>query len=143
MAPKTKTSNFKELMKDPNKKAGDTDHVLARLFREILATHGIGSTQFENLMDKYYRKLHTNRHGQVDLVKVNQDKSNLTRALSKDRLPWYRFETALQIIGPRSFTFTVTMDVGKGLTYKRSVKVPNRYSTIPPDEEVKDGEKEE
>lgn len=128
-----KTSTFRELMKDPNKKYDETAHALARLFRDILASRGLELSEWEKLTERYYRKIYTNRHGVVDLIKVNQEKSNLTRALAKDSLPWFRFETAIQILGPKMYSFTAVLDNGDGHVYKHTVKIPNRYAILPPD----------
>jgi hypothetical protein len=132
MARRPKTSTFRELMKDPNKKADETGHVLAKLFRDIIASQGMEAGGFDNLMDKYYKKKYTNRHGEVDMIKVNQEKSNLTRALAKDSLPWYRFETVLQILGPKVYSVTIGMEASSGHTYSHTVRVPNRFAILPP-----------
>lgn len=123
-------ASFKDLMRDKEKKLSETEHLLARLFRKILAERGILSSEMDQLIDRYYRKIHTNRHGDVDILKVNQDKSNLTRALAKDTLPWRRFETVIQILGPSKYFLTLKMEGADGTVYEHTVGTKNRYASL-------------
>lgn len=125
------SNTWRDVMQAADKLQDKTAHELARLFRDMMSHHGIGITAFDNLADRYYRKIYTNRHGVVDVIKVNQEKSNLTRALAKDSLPFFRFVTVLKILGPVSYIITVTMKHADGHTYKHSVETMNRFAILP------------
>lgn len=133
-------STWREIMQAADKRADATSHELAKLFRDIMATHGISLTEFDNLADRYYRKIHTNRKGVCDLVKVAQEKSNLTRALALDSIPWFRFVTMVRLLGPKSYTFTLSMVGANGRKYSHSVETINRFVNLSVDEEESEEE---
>jgi hypothetical protein len=136
-------STWREIMQASDKQADATSHELAKLFRDIMATHGISITKFDNLADRYYRKVHTNRKGVCDLVKVSQEKSNLTRALASDSIPWFRFVTMVRLLGPRSYTFTLTMEDAVGRKHHHTVQTMNRFVLAPVPEEEDEPQEEE
>lgn len=119
---------FRELLMDPEKKRSEAENELAYIFRDMMLAHGIQPSEWDRRVDSYYRRIYTNSKGEVDLIKVNQEKSNLVRALTKDALPWRRFITAVQLMGAASFTFTLDLNYQDGRTFSHKVKVRNRIT---------------
>lgn len=134
-----KNSTFRELLRDPNKKYDETSHALAKLLRDMLANSGIGPGEWDKLIERYYKKMYTNRKGEIDLIKVNQEKSNLTRALAKDKVPWYRLDTAIQILGSASYTISIEREDARGVKFTSKLKIKNRYVIMPEMNEEDDG----
>lgn len=128
-----KKSTFKDLLQDPNKKRGEATNELATMFRKMLAEHGILPTDWDRRAELYYRKLYTNHRGETDMIKVNQEKSNLTRALTKNSIPWKRFTTALAILGPETWDLEITLPYKSGHVRKHKVTVKNRYVDLGPE----------
>lgn len=125
------SSTFRELLRDPHKKYDETNHPLAKLLRDVMASRGIMPSQWDTLVERYYRKVYTNRRGEIDLIKVNQEKSNLTRALAKDRVPFDRFDVALQILGCAYYLYSVETTDTKGVKITNKLKITNRYVILP------------
>jgi len=123
-------STFRELLLDPEKKRSEAENELAYLFRDIMLAHGVNPSEWDRRLDMYYRRLYTNSRGEVDLIKVNQEKSNLVRALAKDTLPWKRFNTSLQLMGPESYTIIIELTYRDGRTHTHKVKIRNRLAEM-------------
>lgn len=123
-----KKSTFRELLQTPDKKKGEAKNELAVLFRDMLLTHGILPSEWDRKVERYYTKIFTNAAGEVDMLKVNQEKSNLTRALTKDSIPWKRFITGVAVLGPASFRLGIELNYATGHTYKHQVLKKMRYT---------------
>lgn len=131
-------STFRELMIDPKrtKESVKSDgNVLAILFWDMMAAHGIKPSTWEVMMDRYYKR----KYGSDDIQKISQEKTNLQRALSKNQLTFKRFQTALEILGPKSITYTVGLDYETGVAYQHKVKVRNRTAN-PATRDTRDAE---
>lgn len=135
-----KQATFREILLDRYKMADQAENTLAKLFRDMLAERSILPAQWDARMDAYYRKVFTNSKGEVDIIKVNQEKSNLKKALAKPNLAWNRFETAIQVLNPDEYTFSLGMKYINETEYLHQIKVKNRSSrfTPPPAEEDDD-----
>lgn len=120
-------STFRELLQDNTKKMDSSENIPAHLVRDMLLTHGISPAQWDKMADQYYRQVNTNSKGQVDLLKVTHDKSNMAKALAKDTLPWRRCESTIQILGPVSYKISVELTFANGVTYKHEVFKRNKY----------------
>ena len=134
-------STFRELLTDSRKKLDLSENELASLLRDMLLTHGIQPAQWDRMADAYYRRLNTNSKGEVDLLKVTHDKSNMAKALAKDAIPWNRFTAAIKILGVKSYTVRLMLDFPNDITFKHEVLVRNRlYEDLPniDDEEDED-----
>ena len=125
---KANKSTFRELLLDPEKKRAEAENELAYLFRDIMLAHGVTPSEWDRRLDSFYKRLYTNSKGQTDPVKVNQEKSNLVRALTKDALPWNRFNRALQLMGSESYTISVDLNYADGRVHTHKVKVRNRVA---------------
>lgn len=136
-----KKSTFRELLLAPDKKKGEAVNVLAVLFRDMLLAQGIMPSEWELRVERYYTRLHTNAKGEVDKKRVDQDKSNLTRALTKDRLPLKRFEEGVAVLGAESVKYSVQLNFPNNYSNIHTVLVRNRYT--PPAPGVDDDEDEE
>jgi hypothetical protein len=131
MAKAPKNSTFRDLLRHPNKRYDETNHALAKMLRDMLAVSGIGPGEWDKLIERYYRKMYTNRKGHIDMIKVNQEKSNLTRALAKDKVPYYRLDTAIQILGCAYYVFTIERYDSRGVMTATRLNVNNRYVHMP------------
>lgn len=137
-----KKSTFRELLLSPDKKKGESTNFLATLFRDALITLGVTPSEWDMRVDRYYRRRYTNAAGEVDKKRVDQEKSNLTRALTKDRLPPKRFEEGMAVLGAESILMTMQVNYPRG--YKNNHKVLVRYSpTILPDDDEDEDEEED
>lgn len=123
-------SSMRELLLDEQKLKGKTTHPLAYMFRDMMLEHGILPSEWEARIDNFYRRMYTNARGEIDLVKVNQEKSNLMRALCKDTIPWNRFNTACQLMGAESYTLTLTLNYANGHKAEHKVKLRNRAADM-------------
>ena len=115
-------SKFRTLLRNARQMKKNADNVPAVFFRDILAEHGPSIAEWDARMERYFRKIHGN-----DPKIVSQEKTNLTRALTKDTLTWRRFEQAIQIMGAETYTFTLLMEYANGQTFKHKVRVKNRF----------------
>lgn len=115
-------SNFRTLLRYARDMKKNADNVPAALFRDMIAEHGPSIAEWDARMDRYFRKIHGN-----DPKIIAQEKTNLTRALTKDTLTWRRFEQAVQIMGPKTYRLSVTMEFANGQKYTHSVRVKNRF----------------
>lgn len=131
-------STFRELLLDSEKKIREAENELAYLFRDMMLAHGVTPSEWDRRVDSYYKRLYTNAKGQADLVKVNQEKSNLVRALTKDALPWNRFKTALQLMGAESYTITIDLNYAGGRMHTHKVKVRNRIADMVRNEQAEE-----
>lgn len=120
-------TTFRELLLAPDKKKGEATNVLAILFRDMLIAQGIMPSEWEHRVERYFTRLHTNAQGEVDKKRVDQDKSNLTRALTKDRLPLKRFEEGVAVLGAESVQYTVQLNFPNNYSNIHKVLVRNRY----------------
>lgn len=136
--PGSQRSTFRELLLDHTKKLGLSDNALAKLLRDMLLTHGISPSQWDKMADLYYRKINTNSKGEVDLLKVTHDKSNMAKALAKDSIPFRRFQSAIEILGCESFVFSVQLNFRNDVTYKHEVFQRNRMAEPGPVEDDED-----
>lgn len=136
--PIKKKSTFRELLMSPDKKAGEATNILATLFRDMLSTYGITPSEWDQRVDRYYSRLHTNAKGEVDRKRVDQDKSNLTRALNKDRIPIKRFEEGVAVLGAETCEYSITLNFPNGYSNVHKVRVRNRYVEIPDVEDDED-----
>lgn len=128
---RSQRSTFRELLLDHTKKLDLSENELATLLRDMLLTHGISPSQWDKMADLYYRRLNTNSKGEVDLLKVTHDKSNMAKALAKDSIPWRRFTAAINILGVRSYKIAVELEFPNDVTYKHEVLVRNRTAEQP------------
>ena len=127
---KANKSTFRELLLDSEKKKSEAENELAYLFRDMMLAHGVTPSEWDRRLDSYYKRIYMNSKGQVDLVKVNQEKSNLVRALTKDALPWRRFHTAVQLMGSKAYTFTLELEYEDGRIHTHKVKARNRLADM-------------
>lgn len=118
------SNNFKELLKDPEKRRHEPDlNIPAKMFRNIVYVHGVIPSEWDAQVDRFYRRLYGG-----DIQKVNQEKSNLLRALNRNWLTWGRFETALQIMGCEKYEICTTLHFKGGKSTSHPVTVRNRLS---------------
>lgn len=128
-----KKSTFRELLLSHDKKKSEATNALAILFRDALATHGVTPSEWDVKVERYYKRRHTNSIGVVDKKRVDQDKSNLTRALAKNGLPWNRFVEGCSVMGPEFIMFSMTLGYPGGLTTEHKLKIRNRYVDLQAD----------
>lgn len=84
----------------------------ARLLRSIFLELNMNPLAWDNAMREY---LHHPRSGVPDNpTKRSSERSNLNRALSKNRVTWRQFRKALRVMNPREvhYTFHLTWDDG-------------------------------
>jgi len=93
----------------------------SKLFRSILLDLRIDRMTWDRLM----RDFLTNPRSGVDNTptKRSSERSNLNRALAKDRVTWRQFRKALQVINPKSVSYELE------LTWKESYVFPNERPT--------------
>lgn len=144
-SPVKRKSTFRELLMTQDKKVDESTNILATLFRDMLATYGITPSEWDFRVDRYYSRLHTNAKGEVDRKRVDQDKSNLTRALNKNRIPLKRFEEGICVLGAESCDYSVQLNFPNGYSNAHKVRVRNRYvlSANHDDDEDEDDEKDD
>lgn len=135
--------NFRDMLEAPDKRIGDAKNILARLFRGILMEHGIMPSQWDAMVDRYFRSRLSRTP--KDSKAINQDKYNFIRALEKDKLSIGRFETAINILGAESVEFMLTMNWRGKAPSKHKVLIRNPLVDLikpAPGEELEDVELE-
>lgn len=132
-----KKSTFRELLLAPDKKKGESTNFLAALFRDALITLGTTPSEWDMRVDRFYRRRYTNAAGEVDKKRVDQEKSNLTRALNKNRLPPKRFEEGMAVLGAESILLTMKANYPRGYTntHKVSLRFPQDVPDVDDDED--------
>lgn len=123
------TVTLRSLLQDPNKLRDQAENVLAALFRDIMAEHGVEPAEWESRVERYFQRTYITPEG-IDVQKVNQAKSNLQRALALPALTWGRFETALQIMGSKSYYVEVGLQYESGNTFTHRKRVRNRIDNV-------------
>lgn len=138
-----KKVTFREILLHPDKKKGEADNVLASLFRDMLAAYGVTPSEWELRVERYFRRKHTNEAGVVDKKRVDQDKSNLTRALTKSKLPVKRFEEAMAVLGAESVMWTIQANFPGGHQHTHKALVRNRHTSPVPDDDEDDEDEDD
>lgn len=115
--------NFRDMLEAPDKRIGESQNILARLFRGILMDHNVTPSQWDAMVDRYFRSRLSRTP--KDSKAINQDKYNFIRALEKDKLSIGRFETAINILGAESVEFMLTMNWRGKPSSKHKVSIRN------------------
>lgn len=123
--PGSQRSTFRELLQHPTKKLDMSENGLSKMIRDVLLTNGISPAQWDKMADLYYRSINANSKGEVDLLKVIHDKSNMAKALAKDSIPYNRFLAACEILGPEYIELGVTLHFKGGISQSHKVMMKN------------------
>lgn len=111
----------------------DAQCTLVRLFRNVLFERQIGISDWNSLMDRYSKKSkHKVRRGHSD---SSNDKSNLTKALSNNKMSMSTFHRAMCFLDIRSYKITIGITWKNGSTTEHSQNVivsdkVNKFSFI-------------
>lgn len=99
-------------MSSPDKRLGETNNALARLFRTILKDHQVGYDQFSKSITNYLNREQMNApRSKKD---QSREKGNLVKELSGNSLTFKNFIKGLRVLNPVSAELTITLKWRRG-----------------------------
>ena len=106
-------------MSSPDKRLGETNNALARLFRTILKDHQVGYDQFSKSITNYLNREQMNApRSKKD---QSREKGNLVKELSGNSLTFKNFIKGLRVLNPVSAELTVTLKWRRGAETVHSI----------------------
>lgn len=106
-----------------DRRVNETNHMLARLYRSILAKTQITVQEWDRLINRYYRSPYSKvRKNARD---ISSDKNNFNRAIAADKISWNNFFKAICIMGPVWIRIDVTMRFSNGEESTHTVETKN------------------
>src|SRR5699024_8483024 len=103
---------LQNIMSSPDKRLGETNNALARLFRTILKDHQVGYDQFSKSITNYLNREQMNApRSKKD---QSREKGNLVKELSGNSLTFKNFIKGLRVLNPVSAELTITLKWRRG-----------------------------
>lgn len=103
---------LQNIMSSPDKRLGETNNALARLFRTILKDHQVGYDQFSKSITNYLNREQMNApRSKKD---QSREKGNLVKELSGNSLTFKNFIKGLRVLNPVSAELSITLKWKRG-----------------------------
>lgn len=110
---------LQNIMSSPDKRLGETNNALARLFRTILKDHQVGYDQFSKSITNYLNREQMNApRSKKD---QSREKGNLVKELSGNSLTFKNFIKGLRVLNPVSAELTITLKWRRGTETVHSI----------------------
>lgn len=111
-----------------DKKTNEAGNVPAKLLRKILSELNITPSQWEYLVNNYYKSSYSSIA--KNKVAIASDKNNFNRAIAKNDVTWAKIMRALLILSPVKITFSIKMQWRSGLETEHSQVVHNHMKKL-------------
>lgn len=106
-----------------DKRVKETNHLLARLYRQILQDLNVTPLEWDKLINRYYRSPYSKV--KKNARDIASDKNNFNRAMAKDKVSWNNFFKAICILSPEWIRIEVTFGWRNGKSTSHSVETKN------------------
>ncbi len=120
--------DLSRILVSADKRAGETNHLLARLLRQVMADLAISPIEWNELINRYYRSRYSRtRKNARDIA---SDKNNFNRAIAKEQVSWRNLFKAICIFGPKSIKLTIEFEWSNGKSTTHHVKTSNPMADL-------------
>lgn len=120
---KTTGGTFRDLIRHPEKKIDQAEDELAFLLRSILLEYRVTVEDWDAMSTAYFNAVYNGNR-----KKAAQESINLSRMLTRNRVPWSRLSQAIGVLGFDSYDLKLEMHSSKRrLPITHVVRVNNPY----------------
>ena len=120
--------NLSRILDSADKRAGETNNLLARLLRQIMADLAITPIEWNKLINRYYHSRYS--RARKNARDIASDKNNFNRAIAKEQVSWRNLFKAICIFGPKSIKLTIEFEWSNGKGTTHSVKTTNPMADL-------------
>lgn len=114
------------MLNDPSKKVGESNNILARLFRTVIFDLNISHEQLSRNIGNYLNRQQSSVARSVK--EQTRERGNLVKELAQDALTWKNFIKGLQVLNPVSAEIKLTLKWGRGHETEHKVHIAVRPS---------------